>query len=249
MMKSRSIFFSAVLMAASLFTSCTEFVNKIAESMAMETLNFEYEDSAKWGKVVEQELSLPAFTGVKTHGKVCIVLSQDSVCSVRVRANEKCIEAYKYEVKNGELRIDHKNFKGNVNKNTPGVTFFITVPSLKEVECSGASELRVPGTMEQADPMEVEMSGAGRISIDSLSVKSLSMEMNGAAECSFAKVTAQGDIEIEVNGAGNLNANVFCQDLEVEINGAGNAVLSGKCENFSCQQNGAAKIDTSNLNK
>lgn len=250
-MKSRFNFFPIVLLLVSVFslTSCTEFVNKIVENMAKETLDFEQMDSAKWGKVIEKELDLTSFNSIKTKGKVCIILSQDSAYYVRVRSNEKCVEAYKYEVKKGELRIEHKDFKGNVGKNTPPVTLYISVPDLKEVELTGAGKLHVQGTMEQTESLDIEVSGAGQVDIDTLSVKSMKVELSGASNCKFAKVVAEQDIEIEVNGAGDINANVFCEDLEVEINGAGNVVLGGECKNHTFTQAGAAKIDSSNLKK
>ena len=250
-MKARFIFTPIVLLVALsiILSSCTEMATKFAEKVAKETMDFEYEDSAKWGSVMEQELSFPAFTSIKTRGKVCIVLSQDSVSSVRVRANKKCIEAYTFDVRRDELRIECKGFKGNVDKNTPLVTFYIAVPNLQELELTGAGKLEVVGTMEQTEPLEIEINGAGKVNIDTLSVASLNVELNGVADCSFAKVMAQGDIEIDVNGAGDINANVFCQELEVELNGAGKAVLSGECKNFVCEENGASKVDFSNLKR
>ena len=250
-MKARFIFTPIVLLAALCISlsSCTEMANKFAEKVAKDALDFEYEDSAKWGTVTEQELSFPAFNNIKTKGKVCIVLSQDSVSAVRVRANKKCIEAYKFDVRKDELRIECKDFKGNVNKNTPPVTFYIAVPNLNELEITGAGKLEVVGTMVQEEPLEIEINGAGEVNIDTLSVASLNVKLNGVADCSFANVTAQGDIEIEVNGAGDINANVFCQELEVELNGAGKAILSGECKNFVCDENGASKVDFSNLKR
>lgn len=250
-MKARFFFTPIVLLAALCipFTGCTEMANKFAEGLAKEALDFEYEDSAKWGTVTEQELSFPAFNSIKTKGKVRIVLSGDSISSVRVRTNKKCLEAYKYAVKKDELRIECKDFKGQVNRNTPPVTFFIAVPSLKDLEFTGAGKLDVVGTMIQEEPLEIEINGAGEVNIDTLAVASLNVELNGVADCSFAHVTAQGDIEIEVNGAGDIDANVFCQELEVELNGASNAVLSGECKNFVCDENGASKVDSSNLKR
>ena len=250
-MKARFIFTPIVLLVALsiILSSCTEMANKFAEKVAKEALDFEYEDSAKWGTLTEQELSFPAFNSIKTKGKVCIVLSQDSVSAVRVRANKKCMEAYKFDVRKDELRIECKGFKGQVDRNTPPVTFFIAVPNLKELEITGAGKLEVIGTMVQEEPLEIEINGVGEVNIDTLSVASLNVELNGVADCSFTNVTAQGDIEIEVNGAGDINANVFCQKLEVELNGAGKAVLSGECKNFVCDENGASKVDFSNLKR
>ena len=250
-MKARFIFTPIMMLVALsiILSSCTEMANKFAEKVAKEALDFEYEDSAKWGTVTEQELSFPAFNSIKTKGKVCIVLSQDSVSAVRVRANKKCIEAYKFDVRKDELRIECKGFKGQVDRNTPPVTFFIAVPNLKELEITGAGKLEVIGTMVQVEPLEIEINGVGEGNIDTLSVASLNVELNGVGDCSFANVTAQGNIEIEVNGAGDINANVFCQELEVELNGAGKAVLSGECKNFVCDENGASKVDFSNLKR
>lgn len=250
-MKARFIFTPIMMLVALsiILSSCTEMANKFAEKVAKEALDFEYEDSAKWGTVTEQELSFPAFNSIKTKGKVCIVLSQDSVSAVRVRANKKCIEAYKFDVRKDELRIECKGFKGQVDRNTPPVTFFIAVPNLKELEITGAGKLEVIGTMVQVEPLEIEINGVGEVNIDTLSVASLNVELNGVGDCSFANVTAQGNIEIEVNGAGDINANVFCQELEVELNGAGKAVLSGECKNFVCDENGASKVDFSNLKR
>ena len=250
-MKARFIFTPIVLLVALsiILSSCTEMANKFADKVAKEALDFEYEDSAKWGTLTEQELSFPAFNSIKTKGKVCIVLSQDSVSAVRVRANKKCIEAYKFDVRKNELRIECKGFKGQVDSNTPPVTFFIAIPNLKELEITGAGKLEVIGTMVQEEPLEIEINGVGEVNIDTLSVASMNVELNGVADCSFTNVTAQGDIEIEVNGAGDINANVFCQKLEVELNGAGKAILSGECKNFVCDENGASKVDFSNLKR
>jgi autotransporter translocation and assembly factor TamB len=250
-MKLRNIFTPIMMLVALsvILSSCTEMANKFAEKVAKEALDFEYEDSAKWGTITEQELSFPAFNSIKTKGKVCIVLSQDSISAVRVRANKKCIEAYKFDVRKDELRIECKGFKGQVDRNTPPVTFFIAVPNLKELEITGAGKLEVIGTMVQEEPLEIEINGVGEVNIDTLSVVSLNVELNGVADCSFTNVTAQGDIEIEVNGTGDINANVFCQKLEVELNGAGKAALSGECKNFVCDENGSSKVDFSNLKR
>ena len=250
-MKSRFIIFpiGLLLVSLSVLTSCVKITSKFTEKVAKEALDFEYKDSAKWGKVVEEELALPSFSSIKTKGKVCIVLTQDSVGSVRIRGNEKCVEAYKYEVRKGELRIECKDFSGKVNSDTPVVTFCVAVPCLEELKVTGAGMLQVLGTMEQTEPLDVEINGAGNIDIDTLSVASLNVELNGVANCKFGKVTAQQDIEIEVHGAGNIDANVFCEDLEVELNGAGNAVLSGECINHTFTQIGSATIDSSNLKK
>ncbi|MBQ8969079.1 MAG: DUF2807 domain-containing protein [Bacteroidaceae bacterium] len=249
-MKSRSIFiFFMLLSAATFFNSCGDMVKKVAMKALEETSAFEKEDTVKWGPIVEQGLDLPAFTTIDAKGAVRVVFIQDSVSSVRVRGNEKCLEAYKFEVRKDELKVVPKNFDGSVKKDSPAVTLFVSAPCLSEIEFAGAGNLDIPEAVSQPGSLDVEMEGAGEINIADLAVKSLNIEVNGAGRCILSKVTATEDIEIEVNGAGDVNAHVFCEELTVELNGAGHAVLSGECKKLNCEENGASKIDFSNLKR
>lgn len=247
-MKTR-IFSIMLLSAMTLFTSCTEMAKKLAMKALDESSEFEKEDTVKWGNVVEQDLELTAFTAIDAKGAVRIVFTQDSTFAVRIRGNEKCLEEYKFEVRKNELKVAPKNFDGSVKKSSPAVTLFISAPSLSDVEIEGAGKLELTGAIAQNGTLDIEMAGAGDVSIEDLTVEALNIELNGAGKCSLSKVTTRGDIEIEVNGAGDINANVFCQELTVELNGAGNAVLSGECKNFICEENGASKVDSSNLKR
>ena len=251
-MKTRRFFLSAVLLSAVAFTftSCSELAKKMAMKAVNESTEFE-KDTVQWGRVVEQDLDLPTFTAIDAKGAVRIVFTQDSVFSVRARANEKCLQAYQFEVRENELKVQAKDAasRNNVNKHTPAVTLFISAPSLSDIEIAGAGKLEFTGTIIQDGSLDIEMAGAGDVSIEDLTAESLNIEFSGAGKCNIAKATAREDIEIEVNGAGDVNANVFCQDLTVELNGAGNAVVSGKCKSFAYEENGASKIDFSNLNR
>ena len=250
-MKTRSILIPVVLLSALafVFTSCKELAHKVAMIAVEKSEVFEYDDTVKWGSVVEQDIDLPPFTAIDAKGLVHIVFKQDSVCSVRVRANKKCLEKYKFSVRKDELNVESSDFDGSVNGHSPAVTLYIAAPNLSSVEFAGAGKLELPGVVELSGPLEVELEGAGEICIDSLTVQSLNVEISGAAKCTLAKVVAADDIEIEVNGASDINANVFCRDLKVEFNGAGNGVLSGECKSFICDENGASKVNFSNLKR
>ena len=248
-MKTRSIILPFLLLSAlaALFSSCTDFVKKVALKAATESIDYEKEDTVKWGSVVDKDLDLPLFSAIDAKGAVRIVFVQDSICSVRAHGNEKCIAGYKFTVKKDELKVEPKDFSGSVNNRTPSITLFVTAPDLTDIEFAGAGKLEIPDAAELPGSLNIEMEGAGDVSISDLSAESLTLEMSGAGKCNLAKVTTTGDIEIEVNGAGDVNADVFCQELSVELNGAANAVFSGKCKNYTCENNGACKADFSNL--
>ncbi|MBO4840097.1 MAG: DUF2807 domain-containing protein [Bacteroidaceae bacterium] len=250
-MKTRFILSPIVLLVALsiLLSSCTEAVNKLATMALNDTFEYEREDTAKWGKIVEETLELPAFNSIDAEGVVCIVYTQDSTCSVRVRANEKCMSAYKYEVRKDELNVKLKDGTSNFNKKTPGIILYVTAPSLDGVDFSGGGKVKLVGEINLPGKMELELNGACHLIVDSLSVGSFDLETNGASSCSLNNITTKEDIEIEINGAGNINANVFCQDLRVELNGASQGVFTGECKKLICEENGASKVDFSNLKK
>ncbi len=250
-MRTTKSFLSLVLLSAMVlvFGSCSELAKKAAKYAIEETTNFENEDTATWGKVIEKDISLPAFSEIDAEGRVCIIFTQDSVCSVRVRANEKCLENYTFSVKNDELKVDLRDFSGSVTKKTAAVTLYVTAPTLSDVDLSGAGKLKFQGPMTQPGELNVELSGAGEVSMKDVTVGELSIKTNGTGMCTLENVTSEKDVEIELNGAGDINANVFCQELSVELNGAGLAVLSGECKHLNCEENGSSKIDFTNLKR
>ena len=95
------------------------------------------------------------------------------------------------------------------------------------------------------------------------------IEVNGAADLKMpAGLRTEGDLAVEVNGAGDLDfAGIRCnslkmtangaaditasaldvQSLKVEVNGAGDVNLDGQAGDASLSVNGAGDIDTRNL--
>lgn len=227
-------------------TSCVKFSQKLTQWTVKNTMGFDYEDSEKWGKVVTRQLDLPAFTAIDATGTVKVILMQDSVPSIRVCSNEKCIDAYDFEVQGNELNV---NLKDNSDNETPAITIYASVPAMEEIDIDGSGAFVVQGTVVQDAPMVVRIDGAGKVEIESLHVRSLDMDFSGAADVNISEVVAQEDAKIEVSGAGNIVANVFCRHLSVEVNGAGSALLTGECEQFTAEENGVSNIDFSGLKR
>lgn len=245
----KTSFFSsvAILAIAFLFASCEETINKMASMAINKSIVFEREDTAKWGDVIDRDLNLPVFSAIDASGAVAIIYAQDSICSVRAHGNEKCLDAYKIVVRKDELEVKLKSGADKINKNTPGIILYVTAPSLTDLEISGGCKIEMQGNIEMPGKLEIEMNGAGNLVVDTLSVGDFDLGANGAVKCDIAKLTAKSDVEIEVNGAGEFNANIFCNELNVEFNGAARGVLSGECKDYNCENNGACKIDFSNM--
>jgi hypothetical protein len=251
-MKARFIFTPIVLLVALsiILSSCTDAVNKLASVALNHNFEYEHEDTVKWGRIVEEDLNLPAFSAIDAEGLVSVVFTQhDSISRVRVRANQKCLDEYKFEVRKDELKVKMKKADTKIDKTTPGIILYVTAPALTGVELSGGGIVTLLRRIDIPGTLNIELNGACKLFADSLSVGELELEANGASKCDFAHIIAKENIEIEINGAGDIDANVFCQDLRIQMNGAGKGVFSGECKKLICEENGASKVDFSKLKR
>lgn len=247
-MKTRFIVFPIALMAllGMMLSSCTDLANKFVNKMLN---NFEYEDSEDWGKVITKNLDLADFSSLDVNGVVRIVWTQDSLCSVKLEGNEKCMEEYVCQVRDGELKIKTADGSTSFNGSSPRLTVYLTSPLLKDADLHGACRLEMPGCSTMSTELDIDIAGACYIGIDTLEVQELNIEVNGAGCINMAKVSVTRDIEVEMNGAAALNANVKCSKLSVELNGASNAILGGECERLVLEENGSSKSDISKLKR
>ena len=93
--------------------------------------------------------------------------------------------------------------------------------------------------------------------------------VNGATDFSVGNLRSEGDLDIEINGAGDLDFDrILCnsltlqvngaadtnltsisvlKDLKVEVNGAGDVNVTGNAQNASFSVNGAGDIDATGL--
>ncbi len=246
-MRLRNLFFTVLCASAFIALASCERIAFKAIEFAKEQVNkevnsFDYTDSEKWGPVVTRSLVIDSFANITTMGAVQIQFTQDSVCTLVVEGNEKAIDEYIIEVENGELDVRHKSGKGKVDKNTPRLTLHLTAPSLSEIYVEGAGDLNLTGDIVQPTPMSVNISGAGDLDIDYLTCGGFDVQIKGAGDADIKQLTCNGDVEMEVSGVGDIEANVKCTDLTLRVNGAGDATLDVNCEYLRTYINGAGNL-------
>ena len=75
----------------------------------------------------------------------------------------------------------------------------------------------------------------------------LEIEVNGAGDLSFNAIRC-GDLTIEANGASDIElSDIDVRKLDVEVNGAGDVDIDGKAESANLEVNGAGDIDARGL--
>lgn len=110
----------------------------------------------------------------------------------------------------------------NVKK---GITIRITAPNLKNVSFGGVGSFVCDKRLE-ADDIEFNVSGVGKMEIKDL-------------HCKKATLTLEG--------VGKADINVFADKLKANVEGIGSVTLSGKVKDADLSRDGIGNIDKSGL--
>lgn len=231
----------ALIAASALTVSCDKLVDKAVRA-AMESINHDYQDSEKWGKVTTVELPALAFHEVELSGAVRLEYTQDSVYSIQVYGNEKAIEAYSIKVDDEELEVTLKDDNGKIDKDTPAITIRISAPYLTEINGSGASEVAYMNNVAQEEELEVKLAGLGIVNFGELKARELGVTVNGAGEVSMTSVDITNDAELRVAGAAHLSGKLAAKKLEIKLTGAASGLLDIQTREADVTCSGASDL-------
>ena len=253
-------------------TSCNRMAQSIAES-AREEMRGEngkqpryLRDSEEWGKVIQQDLELEEFEQVRTAGLVDVVFTQGDEFSVVAEGNEKVLPLYEFSVEEGPLVVTTKKDK---IKNIPFMQLLVTAPTLTKIDMLGVGDVMMRQSVEFFNDLDIHISGAGDIEIDSLlcdafiaeisgagdievrRMQCLSAEvrMSGVGDTDVKKVTCQEDASFIVTGAGDVETKVRCRNLNVEVTGDGEANIKCESEHITATVGGTGNIDIEGTTK
>lgn len=239
----KKILFSlAFLFSASMMASCHQMTDGLVKSLTQDARKHDYKDSKERGPVVERTIQVSSFDELDLSGCAKVIYTQGNNIQVKLRGNEKDLEKYEVKVKDGELHIGIKSHGIKVNGRSPRLTAYITAPTLRDIDMSGACDLQVPQKASFANKLDIEVSGAGDLDITDMEVESLDLDVSGAGDVSFENLKAKKDVDIEVSGAGDVKGKVEAQDVDVELSGAGDVALTVDCDNLKGSASGAADL-------
>ena len=87
----------------------------------------------------------------------------------------------------------------------------------------------------------------GRVQIE-LTVKSLSIiKLNGSADITAMDEIHSDQLELKINGSGNIMADIFTNQLDAKINGSGNVIIAGTAKEADVVINGSGDVRAESL--
>ena len=203
----------------------------------------EYRNSGKWGKVVNRELELGEFNGFHTEGNIEVVFKQADTYSVKAIGHEGAIEQYDFNIdNNGCLMVRQKDDVGERYDNIPEITLLIKSPRLKNVIMSGG-DVELKGELVQNDSLNIYVEGNGDVYAKSISVDALNIEVSGNGDVEIRKAGITGDAKVIVNGDGNIDGKLKCDNAIMEVNGSGSIDIDIKCKDLTARCNGRGEIE------
>ncbi len=171
------------------------------------------------GKIMTQSRTVNPFTSIDVRSSIDVYVKQDSVVSVKIEADENLLEYVQVTVDNGTLDIREE--KGYNLRSTKGIKVYVSGPSFKHFEASGACDIFSENQIKSTEPVSIDLSGACDVKMD-LKTPAINVDLTGAG-----KITLKGETkDFDIEGSGSTDIRCFelmTENTRVDMSGAGDA--------------------------
>ena len=172
------------------------------------------------GIVKSQTREVNEFHAIEIEYPAQITITQGKAASVKVEAEDNVLPGLITQVKNGTLSIFYKSDDGKHVNPTKAVKITIVVKSLDEVQFSSAGELTINGL--KTDELDFSLNGAGKVVLDDITAKTINLDLSGAG--SLEASGAVDALDVNISGFGSYEgADLHSQTAKINISGAGSA--------------------------
>lgn len=175
--------------------------------------------------------------------------------AVAITIDDNLVDRLEVRVDNGELKVDMT--RGNVNHDV-SPTVVITVPSLTELDLSGASSATVDGLDEpelkldvsgaadaglfgDVTELDVDVSGASNVTFDG-KIEQVTLDLSGAGSADFTDATV-GVAKVDLSGASSTEFEVL-DEVSGDLSGGSSLSIPSGADT-SVETSGASQVDRS----
>jgi Putative auto-transporter adhesin, head GIN domain/SnoaL-like polyketide cyclase len=221
---------------------------KISGGRVMES--WDYDDAAEQygGIVAEPPVEEPVtddgrgevrdvsdFQEVSLEGVGTLIIEQGETESLTIEAEPKVLERIETEVQSGKLTIrPDRSFE-----TSEPITYFLTVKQLTGIELAGAG--RVEAAQLSSDDFRIDGSGAGAVSIDSLTANTLAVTTAGNVQAQLAG-TVDSQTVVVSDAATYSAADLASRIATVTASGASQVIVN-VTESLDARVSGAARVE------
>jgi len=159
------------------------------------------------------------FQSMEIGGAIKVFVKQDSAYSVKVEADANLQQHIETYMQKNTLVIRPEN--GHNLRPTNSIKVYVSGPSFRHFQVSGASSIRSESRIISADELYIDLSGASSANMDIKSPR-VGLEMTGASTATLTGETK----ELSVEGTGASHANCFgllSENAKVDLTGASGA--------------------------
>ncbi|HWQ46395.1 MAG TPA: head GIN domain-containing protein [Longilinea sp.] len=172
------------------------------------------------GTLVEENRSVSNVEAVQFTSVGQLTIVQGDSESLVVEAEDNIISHITTEMEGSTLVIGFDDGADNMVTPTRMITYTLTVTDLHDIELSGAGNISMDELT--ADDVTIRLSGAGNIDIGTLTATTITVSLPGAGNISINGTV--NEEELELSGFGNYNAHDLQASVaNVNVSGAGNA--------------------------
>lgn len=208
------------------------------------------------GDLKSETRVLRSFTKIKLGLDARVIITKDSVQSVRIEAQPNILQILTTDVSGGELRISSEECLTDYKT----IMVYIAMPNLEGVDVNGSGNIETRGTFSP-DKVELTINGSGTITATLNANEAYAtirgsgnINLNGSARKFGIEIAGSGDVnaqdmpaqncDVSVKGSGNCKVFAISK-LDVDIAGSGNVYYKGKPD-ISNSIAGSGKLEKSN---
>ncbi|MBI3112556.1 MAG: DUF2807 domain-containing protein [Ignavibacteriales bacterium] len=171
------------------------------------------------GRLVSQDRTVGAFTGIRVTGIANVVIREDPVQALRIEADDNILDRITTTVQGGLLTIGLQS--GSYSDIT--VNVYASMETIRRLEVTGSANFALTSLM-QTDSLTCRITGTGNMTLQG-SAKAGVFEVTGAGTISAFNLSLEHCWSL-IAGTGSIEVNVSKQ-LIANITGVGSITYAG----------------------
>ncbi len=218
----------------------------LVESTSCRAARSAAETEAPAVNIVTRAVKVPGNINAVKAGSIFNREIKQGPARVEITSSAEAIDATRFEVTGRTLSVRLED-NGKRNNNYPEVKIRISMPDIRLLEGSGASNFIVNGKLDVTD-LEIKGNGASNFKFGDITCRDLDVDLSGASNVDILKVGC-GECELDLSGGSTIEIGTLtCEELEADTSGAGNITISDvKCGDLEVDSSGGSNISINGI--